>query len=185
MELTKICITKLDDHNWVSWKYRMQALLRGHGLMDIVDGTMQKPTRPVAGGGKGDAAALDAYNRNLKEFMKLESTALLLITNNITDETLGKVIRLSTPKEVWEELHRLYEAPNESRLYDLCLDFFKLKRDVSDDMPTHISKLKNLWHNLKEELLREQRAELPEILLICKILDTLPESYFLSSQVGF
>jgi hypothetical protein len=30
---------------------------------------------------------------------------------------------------------------------------------------------------LREELLREQQAELPEILLICKILDTLPENF--------
>lgn len=176
MELSKIQIVKLDGHNWISWKYRMVALLRGmDGLMDIVDGKTQRPARPVNGSGD---AVIESYNKSLRNFVKLESTALLLITNNMTDETLGKVIRLSTPKEVWDELHRLYEGPNEGRLYDICLDFFKLKRDPSDDMSTHVSKLKNLWHSLKEELLKEEKVELPEVLLICKILDTLPEVYF-------
>lgn len=154
----------------------MTALLRGmDGLMDIVEGKLQRPARPVEGSGD---AAIELYNRSLRDFIKLESTALLLITNNVTDETLGKVIRLSTPKEVWDELHRLYEGPNEGRLYDICLDFFKLKRDPIDDMSTHVSKLKNLWHSLKEELLKEEKVELPDVILICKILDTLPEAYF-------
>lgn len=48
MKLTKIEIAKLDGHNWVSWKYRMTALLSGiDGLMNTVDGRTQTPARPV------------------------------------------------------------------------------------------------------------------------------------------
>ena len=60
MELSKIQIVKLDGHNWVSWKYRMVALLRGmDGLMDIVEGKTQRPTKPVQG---NDDAAMELYN---------------------------------------------------------------------------------------------------------------------------
>lgn len=51
-----------------------------------------------------DAAAVDLvlYENNLKKYNSLDNTALLIITNNIADEALDRV---STPKEVWDELH--------------------------------------------------------------------------------
>ena len=145
----------------------MSTLLRGiDGIMEIVEGKTQKPEKPSAGAGD---AALASYNETVKEYMKLESMALLLITNNIADETLDKVIRFSTPKEVWDELHRLYDGVNDNRVYDLCLEFFRLHNDPLDDMQTHISKLKNLWFKLKQELVKaEEGSDLPELLLICK-----------------
>ncbi|CAH2109229.1 unnamed protein product [Euphydryas editha] len=35
-----------------------------------------------------------------------------------------------------------------------------------------------LLRDLKAELMKIDKSELPDILLICKILDTLPEAYF-------
>ncbi|KAJ0178263.1 hypothetical protein K1T71_006086 [Dendrolimus kikuchii] len=48
MDLCKMQISKLDGTNWVPWKYRMSALLRGiDGLLDIIEGRIRKPVRPV------------------------------------------------------------------------------------------------------------------------------------------
>ncbi|GBN39299.1 hypothetical protein AVEN_70630-1 [Araneus ventricosus] len=44
-------------------------------------------------------------------------------------------------------------------------------------MAAHLSKLKNLWNELNLGLESKQEAQLPEMLLICKILDTLPQEY--------
>lgn len=180
MELSKIQIAKLDGLNWTQWKYRMSALLRGiDGLIEIVEGKVKKPEKPGSEAGDAAAAALVLYEETLRKVIRLNSTALLLITNNITDEVLDKVIRFDNPKDVWDELHRLYEGVNEDRLYDACLQFFKSRKDPSDDIRTYISKLKNLWHVLKQELVKSgEGTDLPEFLLICKILDTLPDTYF-------
>ncbi|GBL82723.1 hypothetical protein AVEN_263778-1 [Araneus ventricosus] len=62
-------------------------------------------------------------------------------------------------------------------LRDLDLQFFQFKWTVNDSMAAHLSKLKNLWNELNLGLERKQEAQLPEMLLICKILDTLPQEY--------
>lgn len=182
MELSRIQISKLTDgSNWVPWRYRMTALLEGSGdgLMEVVRGKAQRPEKPATNGGDADVVAYANYEKALNEYLRKANMALLLITTNISDTTLDKVIRFTDPKEVWDELHRLYDGVNDDRLYEVCMDFFKFKKDVSDDIATHLSKLKNLWHNLKLEISKaDEGKDLPELLLICKILDTLPESNF-------
>ncbi|KFM83280.1 hypothetical protein X975_07020, partial [Stegodyphus mimosarum] len=44
-------------------------------------------------------------------------------------------------------------------------------------MAAHLSKLKKLWNELNSGLDNKEENRLPEMLLICKILDTLPPSY--------
>jgi hypothetical protein len=45
----------------------------------------------------------------------------------------------------------------------------------SDDIATHIGKLKNVWKKLKTELDKDENKNL---LLMCRILETLPSEYF-------
>ena len=135
MELSKIQIPRLENHNWVPWKYRMCTLLKGiDGLMDIVEGKIIRPVKPCNVVGESAIMAMATYNEEIKNYTKLESTALLLITNNIADETLNKIMRFSTPKEVWDELHRLYDGIGDDRVYNICLEFFAYKMDLTDDM---------------------------------------------------
>jgi transposase InsO family protein len=57
-------------------------------------------------------------------------------------------------------------------------EFFGFKKDPADDIATHMSKLKNIWTQLNQEFSKDKTSELPELLLLCKILDTLDETYF-------
>ncbi|KAL4720290.1 hypothetical protein ACJJTC_016881 [Scirpophaga incertulas] len=59
-----------------------------------------------------------------------------------TKTTLKKVMRYTSSREVWLELHRLYDGISEDRSYNLCMEFFGFKRDLNDDIATHLSKLK-------------------------------------------
>ncbi|XP_067119164.1 uncharacterized protein [Centruroides vittatus] len=88
-------------------------------------------------------------------------------------------MRFTTARGVWLELHRLFEGVCEDKAYDLCMRFFGYKRQVGDDMASHLSKLKNIWNDLNVELTKDKGMEkLPDLLLICKVLDTLPDDYF-------
>ena len=175
---TKIEIGKLKGkENWNTWKYKITVLLDGtEGALEAVEGTLQKPTQPAAGAGD---AAVSTYNKAMKNYKKTESGALLMLTTNMTEETLVKVMRFKTAKEVWQELHRLFDGESEGKVYTLCLEFFGLKHNKDDDIPTHMSKLKNIWNEMCQEVLKvDATAKLPEILLICKALDTLDDRFF-------
>lgn len=94
----------------------------------------------------------------------------------MSEEILLKVMRLTTSREVWTELHKLFDSVFEEKVYDLCLQFFGFKKNPTDDIATHMSKLKNLWNEMSRDA--QNNTELTDLFLICKILGTLPEDYF-------
>lgn len=164
--------------NWSTWKYKAAICLRGiSGALDVVNGKLIKP-EPIGDDVTAEQRAV--YKRELESFLKADSNALIVLTTNMTEETLKKVMRLTTAREVWDELHKLFDGVSEDKVYDLCLQFFGFKMNSGDDIATHMSKLKNLWTDLKQEMSKDPQnnTELPELFLICKILGTLPEEYF-------
>ena len=64
---------------------------------------------------------------------------------------------------------------HEDRAYDLCMQFFGYKMASSDDIASHVGKLKNIWKDLKVELEKEENKDL---LFICRVVETLPSEYF-------
>jgi hypothetical protein len=55
------------------------------------------------------------------------------------------------------------------------MQFFSYRMNADDDIATHITKLKNIWKDLKFEL---EKHENRDLLLMCRIIETLPENYF-------
>ncbi len=47
---------------------------------------------------------------------------MVVLTNSMTEETLQKVMRFETAREIWIELHKLYEVLSENQLY-MCTVF--------------------------------------------------------------
>lgn len=175
----KIDIGRLEGkENWSTWRCKVLLLLRGSpGGLDAINGKLKEPVQPDTTASLDDFAK---YEKELQRYNEIDSAAMLILMANMSDVTLQKVMRLKTAKKVWDELHTLFDGTSEDKSYILCYSFFGYSKDSSHDMSMHISKLKQLWHELKEELRKgEEKCDLPEILLICKILETLPdESYF-------
>lgn len=161
--------------NWATWKFKATLLLRGMpGALDAINGNLEKPVKPTT----NNAEEISEYQKALDKYNHIDSSALLLLTANMSDETLQKIMRFNSSKDVWDELHRLFDGTSEDKSYALCMEFFSYRKDPSHDITTHISKIKTLWSDLKLELVKTEKCELPNILLICKILDTLPDNYF-------
>lgn len=61
-------------------------------------------------------------------FLKADSNALIVLTTNMSEETLQKVMRLITSRDVWLELNKLFDGVSENKVYDLCnsLDLRKI-----------------------------------------------------------
>jgi len=56
------------------------------------------------------------------------------------------------------------------------MEFFQYKW-TNEEMDIHLSTLQNLWKDLNTKLLSAGQRELPDLLLSCKILETLPSEY--------
>ncbi|KAI5630904.1 gag-polypeptide of LTR copia-type domain-containing protein [Phthorimaea operculella] len=175
-ETSKVQIMHLNGTNYKHWRYRIETVCRAiPKAEEILAGKLRKPVEPTTiEGGVTDDAAVAQYQKDLQQYLSIDSAVLTLMTTNMTDEILDHVMRYKSAKEVWDELERLYSGSSEDKSYDLCLKFFEYKKDPEHDIRKHISMLKNIWHELNGQL----DTNLPEILLICKILGTLPRDYF-------
>lgn len=171
MDFAQIKVGNLEGKsNWDTWKYKVTNVLEG--LKDCLEITEGTKAEPVLADGAGDAA-LATYDKALAEYKKAHSMALIIITTNLCDDTLKKVMRFKKANEVWQELHRLYDSQSEDKAYNLCQEFFNYKYNKEDDMATHMSKLKNIWSQINLNL----KEKLPEMLLVIKIIDCLDERY--------
>ena len=73
-------------------------------------------------------------------------------------------------------MERLFDGKFEDRLYSLGMQFFA---GIEMDQKTtiHLSRLKTLFNDFNAVFRRSGMQELPEILLILKILNSLSKEY--------
>ncbi|UYV74741.1 hypothetical protein LAZ67_12000762 [Cordylochernes scorpioides] len=79
---------------------------------------------------------------------------------------------------MWDKLLSVYEQSSGQRLDMLYNQFFNFKKDPTDDISKHISKLESLWNDMQNELTKQENLKLPESMLMCRIINTLPDEYF-------
>lgn len=96
----------------------------------------------------GDAAPSE-FQRNKEKLDKADASAVLIPTTNMQEGTLRKVMRVTKAGDVWLELHRLYDGTDENKTYNLCMSFFGFRKDSTDDVATHMSKLKKYLDSTK------------------------------------
>lgn len=176
MEPGKLQLKPLSgESDWPMWKYRIKFALNYYtDALEVVLGKIVKPDQPLEG---STEATLAKYREDLMCYKKANNCAMMVLTNSMTEDTMQKIMRFDDAREVWLELTKLFEATSDNQLYSICMQFFQFKWTVNDTMAAHLSKLKNLWNELNLGLERKEEAQLPEMLLICKILDTLPQEY--------
>lgn len=176
MEISKLQMKPLSgESDWQLWRYKIKFVLNYHAdTLEIVEGTLKKPEKPPDGASE---AEMKKFEDQLMAYKKANTCAMMVLTNAMTEETMQKIMRFNDARQVWLELHKLYEATSDNQLYNICMQFFQFKWSINDNMAAHLSKLKNLWNELNLGLERKQESQLPSMLLICKILDTLPQEY--------
>ena len=128
MDITKVQLKHLESKsNWLNWKSRVCILLRGiTDAMDVVDGKLKRPDELDEGATEDQLAR---YQTALNRFNKADCNAMIVLSTNMTDETYEKVRSLINARDVWLELHRLYDDVQEDRAYNLCMKFFSYQMD--------------------------------------------------------
>lgn len=173
VEASKVQIGNINSKNFKTWKFKFLMVLKGvPGALDILEGKRPKPV--LQGMATPEEKAM--YTKDLEEYNRIDSTIVVLLTTNMSDDTLQKLMRFDNSKDMWDELQRLYGGCIIDRSYELCQNFFGYQKEPSHDMATHISSLKGIWYELNSAL--NTTGDLPEILLIYQILHTLPSEYF-------
>ena len=176
IEISRQQIEQLSGkRNWSTWKFRIMIMLRGvKNAFEIIDGRLNMPHQPAVGVAD---EAMNQFRSELEAFNKAEVAALQILTSHMSTEILVMVMRFRSAREMWLELERLFDGNSEDfRLYSLGMQFFA-SIEMDQEMTIHLSRLKTLFNDFNAEFRRSGMQELPETLLILKILNSLPKEY--------
>jgi transposase InsO family protein len=70
-----------------------------------------------------------------------------------------------------------FEASSKDQLFKICTEFFAFSWINGEDVSTHVAKLKNLWFELNNGLKAKNENALPDLILVCKVLQILPGDF--------
>lgn len=167
-------IEKLEgERNWISWKFDVELQLTVQKAMPLVLGEKTKPEALTA-----DATDADRkkYATELKAYEEADAIARCIIGSSVRPEPKQHILTCKSGKEMWDALHSVYEQKNERRLDLLYSQLFNYVKDPEDNIAVHVSKLQRIWLELQEEL-KSENVQLPQSMLLNRILNTLPTDY--------
>ncbi|GFQ67255.1 retrovirus-related Pol polyprotein from transposon TNT 1-94 [Trichonephila clavata] len=79
---------------------------------------------------------------------------------------------------MWGKLLSVYKQSSGQRVNRLMAKFFRSEKELEEDIANHIAKLQRNFSELNDELRRVAKTTLPDLLLISRIMSTLPSEYF-------
>ena len=145
-------ITKLNNSNYQTWKYKLEMLLLKEGLFDYVG--KEKPSTTTS------------------EWDVKDGKAKAIIGLLVEDNQLIHVRKLNTAKQYWEALKSYHEKSSLTNKVFLLKKLCKMRLSQDGDMEVHITEMLEIVDKLVN--LGETLAEnLTVALLLC----SLPDSY--------
>lgn len=172
----KAQIQKLEGaSNWSKWRRQTELLLRHHEVLEIARGDMVVPTKPGQGATEEQKRAFES---ELKNFNKSDALAQLILVSNLNDANVDLTASCDTAKAIWDKLFSVYEQSSGQRLDRLMESFFSSEKDPSEEIAAHVARLERNFRELNDELKKLVNTELPDLLLMSRIMSTLPSEYF-------
>jgi len=135
----------------------MKIIFTASGLLDVVDGTLPKP-EPTA----DNHAAWNSKN----------AKAMCILSSAVEYSQLEYLITCEKAAEMWAKLGFIHEQKSAANKLTLMTKFHEYKMTPSDSVAQHIAKIENMVRQLKDV-----GEELSEVMIMAKILGTLPQKF--------
>lgn len=155
--------------NWSVWKFQVRVILNSHDAWEVANGQRIRPVVPIGVPNEGDLAL---YERNLAAWKKADAIVQKVIATSVGEQPMLHIINCASGQQMWQKLSDVYEQRSESNIHMLQQKWYGTSIEGNDSIATYIAKLEDIAHRLN--LLEEQ---IPESMIITKILMSLPQSY--------
>ena len=177
-------INKLTETNYRSWSQQLRWILDERDLLEIVEGTEQKPTPPAepASAPEGTATtatsesiaeARETYQESLAAWTKKSKKARTIIGSSISASIMIYIEGINDPAEMWKTLQEKYSPKTQTTLLQTFREFIETKMDEAvDTMEQHLQKLERLKRRYEEH-----GEIMPETIYKGTLLSSVPETY--------
>lgn len=107
---------KLDDSNFLLWKSQVVPVIRGHGLLPYLDGTISADS---------SSASSSMHHENC---VRQDQLILAWLLASLGSTVLPQAIGCKTSADLWGMVHRMYSNQSQSRVLELKLKLQTLKK---------------------------------------------------------
>lgn len=159
-EVKAFNMEKFSGEDWSSWSFRMELLFSHFGLLDVMDGSMD---RPESEGGK-------------KEWDKRSKDGFFLLTQCLSSNQLHHVKHLIKDDQrgpkAWRLLKDVHAPSNEAMVVVLERQLHAVRINEGDSVQGAFDQLRDLYLKLSAA-----GVDYPEKIKCYKALSLLPESW--------
>ena len=152
---------KLNEHNYHTWKYDMQALLQRNGTWSIVNDTYKRPTE--------DALEWDRMNWNAAGviYSQVEPKIQLLICDY-----------LDAAKGMWNKLKEQYAEDSAAARFLLLDEFLSITKQPDESLTALTARLEEALQKVKGSCKAELTlAQFQEEMAMMTLIRSLPEEF--------
>ncbi|KAA8536399.1 hypothetical protein F0562_028877 [Nyssa sinensis] len=109
---------KLSSENYLLWKAQIMPYLRGQRLFGYVDGSCLQPSQhiPNPEADKSPTAPRLLLNPEFSHWFDQDQIVLSILMSSLSESILAKVIGVTTSREVWCALEKMYSSHSRARL---------------------------------------------------------------------
>ncbi|KAA8525548.1 hypothetical protein F0562_007399 [Nyssa sinensis] len=109
---------KLSSENYLLWKAQIMPYLRGQRLFGYVDGSCLQPSQhiPNPEADKSPTASRLLLNPEFSHWFDQDQIVLSILMSSLSESILAKVIGVTTSREVWCALEKMYSSHSRARL---------------------------------------------------------------------
>lgn len=139
IDASKIRVQLLNKENYYIWSNKLELILRGKGLWEIVNGTELAPATESTSESSTTTATV-----NSKKFQQRKGRALTTILFNVEDFCLSHVTGDREPKVFWDKLKSMYKSTSEANVDTYLSRDQAINMEPSESVMAYVSKLPEL-----------------------------------------
>lgn len=136
VDTSRYRIEPLTASNYFMWSRKMEIVLRGKGLWDIVSGNEEEPL--VDGAESGQATTVP---NALLKFRRRQDVALTNLLLTVDDSCSASVISMRDPKEVWDTLKSMFHTISEASIDAYLLQYQSIKMRPGEKVMQYVNRM--------------------------------------------
>lgn len=136
---------KLNNTNFINWKFKIELLLKKENLWKAI--AMKAPRQPP---NTATAAEKAEFDKASTEWNRADEEAFSVIGLLIEDDQIVHIRNETSALGAWNKLKQYHEKATLSNKVHLMRTICSLKMDEGGNVPEHINQMQNLFVKLKD-----------------------------------
>ncbi|KAK9936950.1 hypothetical protein M0R45_013769 [Rubus argutus] len=159
---------RLDDTNYVSWRFILESMLVGCDLMGYIDGSVPCPPQYKITTEVGITSEL---TQEYKVWRQHASALMALLAGTLSSDALSFIVGSKTSKEVWFSLEERHGKLSKFKAFDLKISMQQMQKG-NDSIDKYMQRIKTV-----RDQLSVAGVHIPDDDIVTLILNGLPVHY--------